>query len=88
MFGAASAARFSIGPAGIHYNTTAAELHDKLEKRLLRANGCDRIVTEGTRGAIDMIYTDKTKQAVKLCHAAHKEQTDKSGIPWPTRSFP
>ena len=29
-----------------------------------------------------MIYTDTTKKAMKLCFRAHKEQTDKSGIPY------
>lgn len=29
-----------------------------------------------------MIYTDLTKKAMKLCFAAHKEQTDKTGIPY------
>lgn len=29
-----------------------------------------------------MIYTDKTKRALKLCFEAHKNQTDKSGMPY------
>ena len=29
-----------------------------------------------------MIYTDATKKAMKLCFQAHKDQTDKSGIPY------
>ena len=29
-----------------------------------------------------MIYTDVTKKAMKLCFQAHKDQTDKSGIPY------
>lgn len=29
-----------------------------------------------------MLYTDKTKQAMKLCFAAHRDQTDKSGMPY------
>ncbi len=29
-----------------------------------------------------MIYTPKTKEAMKLCFKAHKRQTDKSGIPY------
>ena len=29
-----------------------------------------------------MIYTDMTKKALKLCFEAHKNQTDKSGIPY------
>ncbi len=29
-----------------------------------------------------MIYTDKTKRAMKFCYAAHREQFDKSGIPY------
>lgn len=29
-----------------------------------------------------MIYTDKTKKAMKLCFEAHKDQLDKSGMPY------
>lgn len=29
-----------------------------------------------------MIYTDLTKMAMKLCFAAHKDQVDKTGIPY------
>lgn len=29
-----------------------------------------------------MIYTPTTKKAMKLCFQAHKDQTDKSGIPY------
>ncbi len=29
-----------------------------------------------------MIYTPSTKKAMKFCFQAHKEQTDKSGIPY------
>lgn len=29
-----------------------------------------------------MIYTDLTKKAMKLCFKAHKDQVDKSGIPY------
>ena len=29
-----------------------------------------------------MIYTELTKKAMKLCFAAHREQLDKSGIPY------
>ena len=29
-----------------------------------------------------MIYTDVTKKAMKLCFQAHKDQIDKSGIPY------
>ena len=29
-----------------------------------------------------MLYTPMTKKALKLCYEAHKEQTDKSGIPY------
>lgn len=29
-----------------------------------------------------MIYTELTKKAMKLCYAAHKDQVDKSGIPY------
>lgn len=34
-----------------------------------------------------MIYTDATKMAMKLCFAAHKDQTDKSGIPYVFHPF-
>lgn len=34
-----------------------------------------------------MIYTPKTKAALKLCFAAHKEQTDKSGMPYVFHPF-
>ncbi len=29
-----------------------------------------------------MIYTEKTKKAMKLCFEAHKDQLDKSGLPY------
>lgn len=29
-----------------------------------------------------MIYTDKTKRAIKLCYKAHAGQVDKSGLPY------
>ncbi len=34
-----------------------------------------------------MIYTEMTKKALKLCFEAHKEQTDKSGIPYVFHPF-
>lgn len=34
-----------------------------------------------------MIYTPKTKMALKLCFHAHKEQTDKSGMPYVFHPF-
>ena len=34
-----------------------------------------------------MIYTDKTKKAMKLCFEAHKDQLDKSGIPYVFHPF-
>lgn len=34
-----------------------------------------------------MIYTDLTKKAMKLCFAAHKEQTDKTGLPYVFHPF-
>lgn len=34
-----------------------------------------------------MIYTPLTKAAMKLCFAAHKEQTDKSGLPYVFHPF-
>ena len=34
-----------------------------------------------------MIYTDLTKKALRLCFAAHKEQQDKSGLPYVFHPF-
>ncbi len=34
-----------------------------------------------------MIYTVMTKKALKLCFEAHKEQTDKSGLPYVHHPF-
>ena len=34
-----------------------------------------------------MIYTNYTKKALKLCFEAHKEQTDKSGMPYVFHPF-
>lgn len=34
-----------------------------------------------------MIYTEKTKRAMKLCYDAHKEQVDKSGLPYVFHPF-
>lgn len=34
-----------------------------------------------------MIYTDGTKKAIKLCFEAHKNQVDKSGIPYVFHPF-
>ena len=34
-----------------------------------------------------MIYTEQTKKALRLCFAAHKEQTDKSGMPYVFHPF-
>lgn len=34
-----------------------------------------------------MIYTNYTKKAMKLCFEAHKEQTDKSGMPYVFHPF-
>lgn len=34
-----------------------------------------------------MIYTEKTKMALKLCFEAHKDQTDKSGMPYVFHPF-
>ena len=34
-----------------------------------------------------MIYTPQTKKALKLCFAAHKDQTDKSGLPYVFHPF-
>ena len=34
-----------------------------------------------------MIYTEKTKKALEFCFEAHKEQTDKSGLPYVHHPF-
>lgn len=34
-----------------------------------------------------MIYTPKTKKALKLCFEAHKDQVDKSGLPYVFHPF-
>lgn len=34
-----------------------------------------------------MIYTENTKKAMKLCFEAHKEQKDKSGLPYVFHPF-
>lgn len=34
-----------------------------------------------------MLYTDLTKKAMKLCFLAHREQTDKSGLPYVFHPF-
>ena len=34
-----------------------------------------------------MLYTEKTKKALKLCFAAHKDQKDKSGMPYVFHPF-
>ena len=34
-----------------------------------------------------MIYTDKTKKAMKLCYEAHMDQVDKSGMPYVFHPF-
>ena len=34
-----------------------------------------------------MIYTEQTKKAMKLCFEAHKDQTDKSGMPYVFHPF-
>ena len=34
-----------------------------------------------------MIYTDLTKKAMKLCFEAHKDQVDKSGLPYVFHPF-
>lgn len=34
-----------------------------------------------------MIYTDATKKALKLCFEAHKDQVDKSGMPYVFHPF-
>ena len=50
--------------------------------------------TTGTAGGYDfkkdretMLYTPATKKAMKLCFAAHKDQVDKSGVPYVFHPF-
>jgi (p)ppGpp synthase/HD superfamily hydrolase len=38
-------------------------------------------------GGADMIYTELTKRALTLCFAAHKDQVDKSGLPYVFHPF-
>ena len=44
------------------------------------AKAVSESLSKGARDA--MIYTDLTKKAMKLSYAAHKDQTDKSGLPY------
>ena len=34
-----------------------------------------------------MVYTELTKKAMKICFSAHKDQTDKSGLPYVFHPF-
>ena len=34
-----------------------------------------------------MIYTEKTKRALRICFDAHKDQNDKSGLPYVFHPF-
>lgn len=34
-----------------------------------------------------MVYTEKTKRALRLCFDAHRDQTDKSGLPYVFHPF-
>lgn len=36
---------------------------------------------------MNMIYTEQTKKALKLCFEAHKDQVDKSGMPYVFHPF-
>jgi len=42
---------------------------------------------DSREGNCIMIYTAMTKKALKLCFQAHKEQTDKSGMPYVFHPF-
>ncbi len=46
-----------------------------------------RLVVCFFQEVIEMIYTPNTKKAMKLCFEAHKDQTDKSGIPYVFHPF-
>ena len=45
------------------------------------------MVYENWKGRTDMIYTDLTKKALKLCFDAHKNQVDKTGAPYVFHPF-
>ena len=47
----------------------------------------DGIIKKRETGRQHMIYTDKTKKAMKLCYDAHKDQVDKSGMPYVFHPF-
>ena len=34
-----------------------------------------------------MIYTEQTKKALRLCFAAHRDQSDKAGLPYVFHPF-
>ena len=52
----------------------------KIRKNLIC--GFFDMVYENWKGRTDMIYTDLTKKALRISFAAHKDQFDKSGIPY------
>ena len=39
------------------------------------------------KGRETMLYTPATKKAMKLCFEAHKDQVDKSGVPYVFHPF-
>lgn len=49
---------------------------------LLFADKCGIILSNGRTEGIHMLYTKQTKKAMKLCFSAHKDQVDKSGMPY------
>ena len=63
-----------------------------LKQDLIRIVKCSLTIISWTRQMLEsyaeiqeeyqMIYTDKTKKAMKLCYEAHKDQVDKSGLPY------
>ena len=55
--------------------------------RLHISSDVDRISYDDNLGVNNMIYTDMTKKAMKLCFEAHKDQVDKSGLPYVFHPF-
>ena len=48
----------------------------------IESNGGGAYVQGGRQGIKEMIYTEKTKKAIKLCYEAHAGQVDKGGLPY------
>ena len=55
--------------------------------QITRASLFDTILFKGRANGIRMIYTELTKKALKLSFEAHKNQIDKSGMPYVYHPF-